>query len=97
MKEREGGRGTTAGSTSRSASPRGWPYCCSGCPESQRCTDRKRYYDCVNANALPMRNRHAPRTYRGISEEDVARIDSAVSEGAAKGHPSTTYSSPTHR
>lgn len=32
-----------------------------------------------------MRNRHAPRTYRGISDEDVARIDSGVSEGAAKG------------
>ena len=32
-----------------------------------------------------MRNRHAQRTYRGISDEDVARIDSTVSEGAAKG------------
>ena len=23
-----------------------WPYCCNGCPESQYCVDRKRYYDC---------------------------------------------------
>ena len=35
----------------------------------------------------PTRNRHAPRTYKGISDEDVARIDSAVSEGVAKGQP----------
>lgn len=62
-----------------------WPYCCNGCPESQHCTDRKRYYDCVDANARSIRNRHAPRTYKGISDDDVARIDEAVSEGVRNG------------
>lgn len=62
-----------------------WPYCCNGCPESQYCTDRKRRYDCVDADALSIRNRHAPRTYKGISDEDVAKIDLAVSEGVRNG------------
>ena len=62
-----------------------WPYCCNGCPESQYCADRKRYYDCVDADALSIRNRHAPRTYKGISDEAIAKMDSTVSEGVLKG------------
>ena len=62
-----------------------FPYCCNGCPESRYCTDRKRYYDCVEANALSIRKRHKPRTYAGISDEDVATMDRIVSEGVLKG------------
>ena len=58
-------------------------HSCSHCAKS--CSDRKRYYDCVDANALSVGKRHEPRTSRGISDEDVVRIDSTVSEGAAKG------------
>ena len=61
------------------------PYCCNGCPESQYCADRKRYYDCVDADALSIRNRHAPRVYKGISDEAIAKMDSIVSEGVLKG------------
>ena len=32
-----------------------WPYCCNGCPEAQFCSGRKRYYDCVDADALSVR------------------------------------------
>ena len=62
-----------------------WPYCCNGCPEAQFCSDRKRYYDCVDANALSIRNRHAPRVYKGISDEAIAKMDSIVSEGVLRG------------
>lgn len=62
-----------------------WPHCCNGCPESQYCTDRKRYYDCVDANSLSIRKRHEPRVYKGISDEAIAKMDSIVSEGVLKG------------
>ena len=64
---------------------RSWPYCCNGCPESQYCTDRKRFYDCVDANALSIGKRHEPRVFKGISDDDVARMDSVVSEGVLRG------------
>ena len=62
-----------------------WPYCCNGCPEAQFCSDRKRYYDCVDADALSVRKRHEPRVYKGISDEEIAKMDSIVSEGVLKG------------
>ena len=62
-----------------------WPYCCNGCPESQYCADRKRYYDCVDANALSVGKRHEPRVHKGISDEAIAKMDSIVSEGVLKG------------
>ena len=62
-----------------------WPYCCNGCPESRYCTDRKRYYDCVDANSLSIGKRHEPRNYKGISDADVAAMDRIVSEGVLKG------------
>ena len=62
-----------------------WPYCCNGCPESQYCADRKRYYDCVGADALSIGKRHEPRTCKGISGEGVATMDRIVSEGVIKG------------
>ena len=42
-----------------------FPYTCNGCKESQFCTNRKRYYDCVEANATSKRNRREPRTFKG--------------------------------
>ena len=62
-----------------------WPYCCNGCPESRFCSDRKRYYDCVDANSLSIGKRHEPRVYKGISDAEVAKMDSIVSEGVLKG------------
>ena len=62
-----------------------WPYCCNGCPESQYCTNRKRHYDCVDANALSIRKRHEPRAFKGISDADVAAMDRIVSEGVLNG------------
>lgn len=64
---------------------RSWPYCCNGCPESRYCAERKRYYDCVDADSLSTRKRHEPRVYKGISDEDVAKMDAAVSEGVLNG------------
>ena len=64
---------------------RSWPYCCNGCPESQYCADRKRHYDCVDADALSTRKRREPRVYKGVSDEDVATMDRIVSEGVVKG------------
>ena len=62
-----------------------WPYCCNGCPESQYCADRKRYYDCVDANALSVGKRHEPRVHKGISDEAIAKMGSIVSEGVLRG------------
>ena len=56
-----------------------------GCHESQYCADRKRYYDCVDANALSVGKRHEPRVHKGISDEAIAKMDSIVSEGVLKG------------
>lgn len=62
-----------------------WPYCCSGCPEAQFCSDRKRYCDCVDADALSVGKRRGPRVCKCTSDEAIAKMDSIVSEGALKG------------
>ena len=46
---------------------------------------QERYYDCVDANALSIRNRHAQRVYKGISDEAIAKMGSIVSEGVLRG------------
>lgn len=62
-----------------------WPYCCNGCPENRYCSHRKRFYDCVDADAASLRKRREPRVYKGVSDEGIARIDSIVAEGVLRG------------
>ena len=62
-----------------------FPYCCNGCPESQYCTDRKRYYDCADADELSIRKRHEPRVFKGMTDDDVATMSLVVSEGVLMG------------
>ena len=58
-------------------------HSCSHCAKS--CSDRERYYDCVDANALSVGKRHEPRACKGTSDEAIAKMDSIVSEGVLRG------------
>lgn len=58
-----------------------FPYTCNNCKESQFCTNRKRYYDCVQANAESVKKRKEPRIYRNINNEDLSVINSIVTDG----------------
>ena len=62
-----------------------FPYACNGCAEAQFCSERKRYYDCAEAEALSQKSRREPRTFGEIGGEDLKAIDSAVSAGVKKG------------
>lgn len=62
-----------------------FPYTCNNCKESQFCTNRKRYYDCLQAHASSKRKRIEPRTFKGINDDDLKVIDSIVSEGVKLG------------
>ena len=62
-----------------------FPYTCNNCKESQFCTNRKRYYDCVQANAESVKKRKEPRIYRNINNEDLSVINSIVTDGVKKG------------
>ena len=64
---------------------RKFPYTCNGCPEAQLCSDRKRYYDCAEAEAASERSRREPRTFEGIGEADLKEIDAIVSAGVRNG------------
>ncbi len=52
---------------------RRFPCICSGCPEARHCADRKRYYDCIEAEDSSQRGRREPRTYAGICCERTVR------------------------
>lgn len=62
-----------------------FPYTCNGCKESQFCTNRKRYYDCAEAHDSSKRRRIEPRTFKGISNDDLKEIDPIVSDGVRNG------------
>ena len=62
-----------------------FPYTCNNCKESQFCTNRKRYYDCIQANAESVKKRKEPRIYRNINNEDLSVINSIVTDGVKKG------------
>ncbi len=64
---------------------RRFPYTCNGCPEARHCADRKRYYDCIEAEDSSQRGRREPRTYAGIGEADLREMDSIVSAGVRNG------------
>ena len=70
---------------------RSWPYCCNGCPESRFCADRKRFYDCVDANSLSLRKRHEPRGLQGHirrrRRQRHGRQDSAPLQGVPDRRP----------
>ena len=62
-----------------------FPFTCNGCNESQFCSHRKRYYDCVEANATSKRNRREPRVFKGLSNDDLKEIDPIITEGVKNG------------
>lgn len=61
-----------------------FPYTCNRCNESHFCSNRKRYYDCVDAHAKAKRKRKEPMTFKKINDEDLKQIDSIVSDGVKK-------------
>ena len=63
-----------------------FPYTCNKCNESHFCSNRKRYYDCVDAHAKAKRKRKKPRTFKKINDEELKQIDSIVSDGVKKGN-----------
>ena len=62
-----------------------FPYACNGCTEAQFCSERKRYYDCSEAEAASEKSRREPRTSEGIRGEGLKEIDSVVSAGVKNG------------
>lgn len=62
-----------------------FPYTCNKCNESHFCSNRKRYYDCVDAHAKAKRKRKEPRTFKKINDDDLKQIDSIVSDGVKRG------------
>lgn len=62
-----------------------FPYCCNGCSDNFRCADRKRYYDCADADMLSTKKRHEPRVCKRLTDDDVAMIGKVVSEGVLLG------------
>lgn len=61
------------------------PYVCNGCPEARLCSDRKRYYDCAEAEESSQRSRREPRTFKGISEAGLKEMDPIVTAGVRNG------------
>lgn len=64
---------------------RKFPYACNGCTEARFCSERKRYYDCAEAEAASEKSRREPRTFEGIGGEDLEKIDAIVSAGVGNG------------
>lgn len=62
-----------------------FPYTFNGCNESSFCTNRKRYYDCIEAQTTSKKKRIEPRTFNELNMDDLKEIDSIVSNGVKLG------------
>ena len=62
-----------------------FPYTCNECKETQYCTHRKRYYDCVIAHDSSKRKRKESRTFKGLTVDDLKEIDPIITSGVKLG------------
>ena len=58
---------------------RKYPYVCNGCNLLQSCRNDKRYYDCIKAEAMSLKNRVSTRKRKLLSTEDISVINNIVS------------------
>ena len=56
-----------------------YPYVCNGCYMNARCRNDKRFYDCVKAEAMSLKNRVTTRKRKLLSKDQILTINEIVS------------------